>query len=144
MSDIGSRIMELLGQKFNCAQIMMMIGLEQLEKEDPDAVRAMTGLGGGLGGCGKNCGALTGAICMLGLFAGRGTPDTQASPELKPMVEQLLAWFDDTYCDGTGELNCAYITDMSVEKQGLLCPKLIVNTCEQALEILDERGFLLL
>ena len=69
---LDEKIAELLSQRFHCSQIMMQIGMDVLELEEPNLIKAMTGLAGGLGGCGKNCGALTGGVCMLSLFAGRG------------------------------------------------------------------------
>lgn len=71
MSDEIARMGQLHLQGFHCSQIMLILGLERQGKTNPDLVRAMTGLAGGLGFGGKNCGALTGAACLLGLYAGR-------------------------------------------------------------------------
>ena len=54
---LEDRVGALLGQKFHCSQIMMQLGLDALELEEPNLVKAMSGLAGGLGGCGRNCGA---------------------------------------------------------------------------------------
>ena len=42
--DLFDRMLELSGQGFYCAQILMILALESEEKEDPDLVRAMGGL----------------------------------------------------------------------------------------------------
>ena len=70
--DLFERMLELSGQGFYCAQILMILALESEEKEDPDLIRAMSGLNGGLGFSGRVCGALTGGCCFLGYFLGKG------------------------------------------------------------------------
>ncbi|RAZ27488.1 hypothetical protein DK853_49575, partial [Klebsiella oxytoca] len=71
--------------------------MDAMELEEPNLVKAMSGLAGGLGGCGRNCGALTGGACMLSLFAGRGAPEEETDPDLAAMVSEYLAWFEGTY-----------------------------------------------
>ncbi|WMT83604.1 C-GCAxxG-C-C family protein [Terrisporobacter mayombei] len=50
----------------------MKIILDLEGKENPDLIRAMGGLIGGLGFNQKICGALTGGVCILGYFASKG------------------------------------------------------------------------
>lgn len=135
------KIYTLLSQKFNCAQIMAIMGLERRGSENPELVRAMTGLGGGLGGCGKACGALTGAVAMMGLFAGRGTPEEEADPELKSMVQELVEWFQDVYGSPETGVDCAGIIQGDLSRQKAICPGLITETCQKALELLEDYGF---
>ena len=49
MMDLRERLLELGLQGFECSQIMMMIALELEEKENPDLIRAVSGLTGGMG-----------------------------------------------------------------------------------------------
>jgi len=136
------RIQQLLGEKFNCAQTMMIMGMEAIETENPEAVRAMTGLGGGLGGCGKACGALTGAVSMLGLFAGRGTVEEDADERLQPMVQELVAWFEENFGAPGQGVDCAGIIGGDKRNIQTICPNLIVQTCAKAFELLEDNGFL--
>ena len=66
--ELFDRMLELSGQGFYCAQILLILALEAEGKENPDLVRAMSGLNGGLGFSGNVCGALTGGCCLLGHF----------------------------------------------------------------------------
>lgn len=134
---IDEKIIELLAQKFHCSQIMMKIGMDALELDEPSLVKAMTGLAGGLGGCGKNCGALTGGVAMISLFAGRGTPEEEAAPELEEMISQFLAWFEETY----GSADCGDIIQGDKANIPAICPQLICAACRKALEILENYGF---
>ena len=54
--DLFDRMLELSGQGYFCAQILMILALESEGKEDPDLIRAVGGLNGGLGFSGRTCG----------------------------------------------------------------------------------------
>ncbi len=134
----NDRIQELLAQRFHCSQILMKSGMELLGKDDPDLLRAMNGLAGGLGGCGRNCGALTGGVCMFGLFLGRGTPEEAENPALFELVSEYLAWFEETY----GSPDCDTILEGDQANIPRVCPGLIESAVEKAAELLRERGCL--
>lgn len=133
------RVQELIAQGYNCAQIMVIMGMEQQGKNDPDLVRAATGLGGGLGGCGKNCGALTGAVSALGLFAGRSLEENAPKSDMMPMVQELVNWFEEI----NGTVNCEEILEGNPENKRLRCPGIIMDTCDKLFEILDDYGYIL-
>lgn len=135
---LNEKIAGLLSQKFHCSQVMMRVGMDALELEEPNLVKAMTGLAGGLGGCGKNCGALTGGVCMLSLFAGRGAPEEEADPELETMVSEYLAWFEERF----GSADCGDIIQGDKANIPLTCPDLIQACAQKALELLEDYGFL--
>jgi len=56
---------------FMCSQATFAVGQEKLGKVDWEIVRAMGAFGGGLGGNGETCGALIGALAVIGLKYGR-------------------------------------------------------------------------
>ena len=58
--DLYERIMELGSMGYHCSQIIMIMTLETIGEENPQLVKAMGGLGGGIGYCGDTCGCLTG------------------------------------------------------------------------------------
>ena len=94
--DLFDRMLELSGQGFYCAQILMILALESEEKEDPDLVRAMGGLNGGLGFSGRVCGALTGGCCFLSYFLGKGEAEELEDPEAALLIGRLAEWFEET------------------------------------------------
>ena len=69
MADDAFRVAELSLKGYKCSHIVMQIGLDEQQKTNPDLMRAMSGLASGMGG-GLTCGALTGACCLIGLYAG--------------------------------------------------------------------------
>ncbi len=134
------RIFELHLQGFHCAQILLMMGLEHQGKEDPDLIRAMNGLSGGLGFQGKNCGALSGGACLLALFAGRGKLEETEHRSLNLMIQQLVEWFEVGYGEEYGGIDCSKILGGDPWNRMTRCPKLISETYFMVRELLKENG----
>lgn len=130
------RVRSLLAQRFHCSQIMMKLGMEAIGLDDPTLLRVMNGLAGGLGGCGKNCGALTGGVAMFGLFTGRGMEPEPEDPLLMEMSAQLVNWFEDTF----GSTDCDDILQGDRANIPKTCPNLICATAQRAFEILEDHG----
>ena len=70
--DLYERIAELGSMGYHCSQMMMIMTLETIGEENPQLVKALGGLGGGIGYCGDTCGCLTGGACAIGYFPGTG------------------------------------------------------------------------
>lgn len=142
MADEAARSIELRAQNFHCSQILIILGLERQGKRNPDLVRAMNGLANGLGNCGKTCGVLTGAVCLLGLYAGRGEPQEQESHLLNIMIQDLVAWFEETFAKNYGGLDCETILADDPWNRLLRCPAMVGETYAKTMELLEENGFI--
>lgn len=140
--DEMARIAQLNMQGFHCSQILMILGLERLEKSNPDLVRAMSGLAGGMGFCGKTCGTLTGAVCLLGLFAGRGDVEERETRHLNIMIEKLLDWFEERFGKEYGGTECSLILNNDPWNRITRCPSLVTETYMKSIELLEDAGFL--
>lgn len=134
--------MELRRQGFRCSQIILAMGLEARGKNNPDAVRTMTGLCGGIGFSGKICGCLTGGVCLLGLFAGKGAPEETEHEKFFLMVEELLQWFEKDVAESYGGINCVDIIgeDLANRTPNPACGQIIANTLIKVKEILSENN----
>jgi C_GCAxxG_C_C family probable redox protein len=135
------RMQELKQQRFFCSQILIILGLELQGKSNPDLVRCMHSLAGGLGFAGETCGALTGGACLLGLYAGRGEPAEELDPRLFPMIETLVAWFKEKYGAQYGGITCNHILENNLKNRVTRCPPLVAETYQKVKEILVENGF---
>ncbi|WP_316901100.1 DVU_1555 family C-GCAxxG-C-C protein [Pseudodesulfovibrio indicus] len=93
LDDTGLRVMELGGKGYCCSQMMVIMALDEMGREDPDLVRAAGGLCNGLGDCSGPCGVLTGSVLALGLYAAKGTDDEEPNDSLPLMLESLRDWF---------------------------------------------------
>lgn len=140
MDELDSLI-ALRKQGFYCSQILILQGLEQMGKSNPDLVRAMQGLAGGLGFMGELCGALSGGASLLGLYAGKGTPEQEEDPRLIFMVEDLVKWFKTEYGAQFGGIRCEEILAGESQNQARRCPLLVAGVLQKAKDLLVENGF---
>jgi C_GCAxxG_C_C family probable redox protein len=135
------RMLELSGKGFHCSQVLLALGLEAQGKSNPDLIRAMAGLAGGVGFCGDTCGALTGGACLIALYAARGTPDEEEDPRLNLMINELVEWFTREYTACYGGIQCREILADDPHKQRERCPDIVKRTYEAVKSLLVENGF---
>ena len=142
MADEAVRIAQLQAQNYHCSQVLLILGLERQGKNNPDLVRAMNGLANGLGNCGKTCGVLTGAVCLLGLYAGRGEPQEQESHLLNIMIDELVVWFEEKFGTAYGGIDCQAILQDDPWNRMLRCPGMVSETYVKTMELLEDNGFI--
>ncbi len=135
------RMLELAGQGFHCSQILLFLGLEAQGKSNPDLIRAMAGLAGGIGFSGDTCGALTGAACLIALYAGKGTPDEEEHPRLNLMINELVDWFTQEFSECYGGIHCREILAEDPRNQPVRCPGIITRTYGKVKSLLVGNGF---
>lgn len=138
--DEYERMLELKQQGFYCSQILLLLGMELQGKENPDLVRAVHALAGGIGFSGETCGALTGGACLLGLYAGKGAPEDEDDPRLIFMAEELVRWFKDGYGVEYGGIRCDEILAEGGKTMGRRCPAIVQGTFQKVKELLVENG----
>lgn len=135
------RMLELKRQGFFCSQILMQMALDLQGRENPALVRATHGLAGGLGFQGETCGALTGGVVVLGLYAGKGRPEDEDDPRLMFMTEDLVKWFKAGYGQAYGGLRCDEILKGVPNGQATRCPLLVAGVLQKVKDLLVENGF---
>ena len=141
MTDAMLRMIQLAQQGFHCSQILLFMGLEAQGKVNADVIRTMTALAGGIGFSGDVCGALTGGACLLGLYAGRGTPEEEEDQRLNVMIGELVDWFTQGYGATYGGIHCESILGDDPRNQSTRCPSLVLGTYEKVMALLSENGF---
>jgi len=116
--------------------------LETIGEENPQLVKAMGGLGGGIGYCGDTCGCLTGSACAIGYFLGNLAPEEKEDAQMKPAVQELYQWFRQKTEEEFGAFYCKDITHLDWGVIMEKCPGLIADTYTKVMEILTEREVL--
>ena len=139
--DDMDQLVVLRKQGFYCSQILMLQGLEMLGKSNPDLIRAMHGLAGGLGFSGELCGALTGGASLLGLYAGKGEAEQPEDPRLDFMVMDLVKWFKAEFAEQFGGVRCEEILAGNSQNQTTRCPILVTGVLQKVKELLVENGY---
>ncbi|MDI9471761.1 MAG: C_GCAxxG_C_C family protein [Tissierellia bacterium] len=136
MSDIFEILLEHSQRGYSCSQSMLLIALESEGKENPDLIRAVGGLRGGLDDSGEVCGALSGGMCFLSYFGGRGADDEVEDPNLSIMTKELYEWFVE-YTAEYGGIDCRQILDDDERNQIQRCPMVVRDTVEKCISLLQ-------
>ena len=134
------RVLELSMQGLGCSQILMTMALEEQGRENRELVRAMSGLLRGMS-CGKICGALTGACCVLGLYAGQGAAEESPDSRLDLMLREMVEWFETEYIPRYESIECGGIIDNDPRLRLARCPVIVQETFEKLAELLKSHGF---
>ncbi len=80
---------------YNCAQSILYAFGPDLGLDEERALKVATGLGGGMGGRGEVCGAVTGGILALGLKFGRGSQhEKSVAQQAYQKTGELMAAFE--------------------------------------------------
>ncbi|HAR95770.1 MAG TPA: hypothetical protein DCR97_07390 [Deltaproteobacteria bacterium] len=129
---------------YNCAQSVVVAFCEDLGIEEDLALKIACGFGGGMGGQGEVCGALSGAIMVIGAKYGRGNGDDKAKKGITyGKTRELMERFSAKH----GTYICRQLLggcDLTTgQGQGLFKEQdLLIKTCracvEDAVGILEE------
>jgi C_GCAxxG_C_C family probable redox protein len=133
MEKNAERARALMSGGLGCAPSVVAAALEMRGEENPALVRAVAGLCGGMG-AGLACGALTGAVCALSLFAGNKAEAKELAAE---MAERFKAEIGSRRGDS---VECSVITGGDRDFKRARCPGLTEEAYAIALDILEERG----
>ncbi len=140
MNDQFIRLLELSAKGYCCSQIMLQLGLDNLDRENPDLIRSMAGLC--MGNVGGTCGVLSGAACLLALYGGKGADLETENDQMPAMLQELADWFSE-YSEGKYEgMDCEEIIgEIPSQPDMTRCGDLLVDTYAKVMEILDSYGF---
>lgn len=134
MYDLGSRLIELGREGFECSQILMILSLELEGEENSELVRAMGGLNSGMGRSGNACGALTGGACVLGRLVCKGEAEEMPHSRANEIISNYVNWFTGNYGDGS----CNTIIGGDFSQVMLKCSPVIESCFEKIVEIIEE------
>jgi len=113
VSEIVCEVNRKRADGFNCAESTFYGVCRYLGVDMP--VSCMTGFGGGLVGIGSVCGALSGAICGLGIYIGRTEPgDEESKARCKDLGQQIVQEFTSEM----GALTCHDILGFALDSEG--------------------------
>lgn len=136
-STITKSAMDYHNEGYNCAESIFLAFRERVAPDlNPDVVRMATPFGSGIGGAGCACGALTGAVMILGILKGRVTPDV---PRKEPYA--LANEFHNSFKSRFGATCCRVLkkNQSGAGIKGATCAEIISGTEELLLQLLDEK-----
>ncbi len=135
-------VIRLAGRGYCCSQILLILALNAQGADNPALVRAAGGLCMGVAESGGACGILSGAACVLALYAGKGRDDERPDERLPLMYGELTGWFEEHVGRRYGGVTCAQILgDEPRRPDPGRCGRILVDTHRRVLDILSENGF---
>jgi hypothetical protein len=84
---------------------------------------------------------VTGGAALLGLYAGKGTPEQTEDPRLDFMVIDLVKWFKAEYSEQFGGIRCEEILAGNSQNQAISCPILVNGVLQKVKELPVENGY---
>jgi C_GCAxxG_C_C family probable redox protein len=140
--DRTERVVQLFENGLNCSQAMLVVFGEPHGLDLETAKRLGRPLGGGMGRLGRVCGAVSGAIVVLGLAQLDTMDESEARNDIARFVRELVQRFEDrhgtTLCNGLLGADMSTETGMRKIKEEKLVPKLCPAFVRDAAEILSE------
>lgn len=108
--EMQAKAQELFLKRMHCSQVIAMVGLEKLGKEDPSVIKAL-GAFGGIGGTGHICGALVGAASVIGSLYSRSSLEEKENPRMWSATKAIMKNFEELTAQ-YGGLNCCQIAQV--------------------------------
>jgi C_GCAxxG_C_C family probable redox protein len=106
--EMREKAIDLFQQRLHCSQVLAMVGLEKLGVDDPSVVKALGAFGGGIGGTGNICGALVGAVSVIGTLYSRSSLEEKENPRMWAATKAVMKNFEELAA-AHGGINCAHI-----------------------------------
>lgn len=117
---------------FNCAECMLVAANEEYDLNiSKQTLMAMASFGGGMA-IGSVCGAVTGAIAVLGVMF--TTERGHQSPQVKIMTSKFM----NEYYKRLGSLDCLPLKRDYYEQELPRCTKMMITAAEVLEEIIEE------
>ena len=88
------RAVRRFSEGYNCSQSIVSAYAEQFGLDEETAMKIAAGFGGGMGRLGRTCGAVTGALMVLGLRYGRSSPDQAAKERVYARIQEFVERFN--------------------------------------------------
>jgi C_GCAxxG_C_C family probable redox protein len=111
MSEKADAAVEAFRQGRNCAQAVLTTFCEDSDLDKVTATRLATGLGGGIGRKGEVCGAVSGAVLVLGLKYGGWRGENSAAVDETYRLAGELA---DRFAARNGTVRCRDLLGIEV------------------------------
>jgi C_GCAxxG_C_C family probable redox protein len=138
---------ELFAAGYSCSQAVFVSRAEHYNLPQETALKLSAAFGGGMGRQGEACGAVSGALMVIGLENGHTTPEEKAAKE---HTYELTRQFCAEFVKRCGALHCDELLGCRLgtpegqqyaQEQNLfktVCPKLVAEASQILSEILDE------
>ncbi len=128
---------------FNCSQSILSTFSVEFGLNRDIALKLATGFGGGMGRLGKTCGAVTGALMVIGLKYGTASiEDDAAAEKTSSLVQKFIKEFTEingsSTCDDLLDCDISTPEGLNTAKEKNLFTTLCPNFVRTSAEILEK------
>ncbi len=106
--EMRDNAVDLFLKRMHCAQVLALVGHDKLEVQEPSVIKAMGSFGGGIGGTGHVCGALVGAVSVMGTLYSRSSLEEKENPRMWAATKAVLKTFTEL-TEQFGGVDCGQI-----------------------------------
>ena len=142
----GEKAVEYFDSGFNCCQSTLASLCEKLKLDNDSAFKIAAAFGGGICRSGETCGAVTGALMLIGLKHGMvSADDVEAKERAYVIANQFIEEFkrrnssikckELLNCDLSTPEGAAYAKENKIQKS--ICPKFLRDAVAIAGEIIE-------
>jgi C_GCAxxG_C_C family probable redox protein len=139
----SEKAIKLYKEEYNCSQAVLSAYAEELGIDEQTVIRVASAFGGGIARTGKTCGAVTGALMVLGMKEWNSEKEKE---EAKQHVYKLSNQLMEEFKDRNKTLNCEELLGVSVStpegravvKANNLTGKVCHRIINDVTEILDK------
>jgi len=132
--DRVNKAVKLYSEGLSCSQAVLSVFADKFNLDEKTMMKISGGFGGGVGASGLICGALSGAVMVIGLKYGAAAPEDQdAKQKTREEVRGFIKKFNDEF----GAIDCRrligfdmskpaefeYVHNNNITKQ--ICPKFV-------------------
>ncbi|MDP2038404.1 MAG: C-GCAxxG-C-C family protein [Ignavibacteria bacterium] len=144
----AEKAIKLYKEEYNCSQAILSAYAEELGIDEQTAIRVASSFGGGIARTGKTCGAVTGALMVIGLKQWNSNVEKE---EAKAHVYKLSNQLMDEFKARNKTLNCEELLCVSVstpegravvkanQLSSKVCPR-VINDVTEILERLNSHN----
>lgn len=127
----AEKAVEIFSNGYNCAQAVLTAYCEDYGIDLDTARRISCGFGGGMGRTSEVCGAVSGAIMLIGLKHGKYLKEDELSKE---KTYALIQEFNKRFKELNGSVNCTELLGVELltgdkafiaSKVKTVCPKMV-------------------
>ncbi|HWQ63506.1 MAG TPA: C-GCAxxG-C-C family protein [Methanospirillum sp.] len=141
--DHAQEAVDLLAEGYSCSQSVFSVYAKEYGLDPALARKIATGFGGGVGRTGNMCGAVSGAILVLGLASGMNSLQESdwrgKSYSLDKMfIEKFVSRFGSIQCPDLLGYNMAIPEELAESKRVGAAKKVCPELVRGAAEILEE------
>lgn len=138
----AEKAIKLYKEEYNCSQAVFSAYADELGIDEQTAIRVASSFGGGIARTGKTCGAVTGALMVLGMKEWNSEVEKE---EAKAHVYKLSNQLMNEFIERNKTLNCEELLGVSVStpegravvKVNQLSSKVCPRVINDVTEILD-------